>query len=412
MPTKEMAVDLFRPKTLAVVGAGTAGIQGVCHYLAFLASHGWVVTLIHSPKIDTLGIGESTNPPFVTSLEDGANFNIIDDLEKIDGTLKFGTQYVNWRDTPFTVPTLTGHAAVHMNTFKLKEFTLPRLKEIWGDRFQIIEGTVSKLENNDESVHIVVEGVDYYFDYAVDNRGFPKSFNDYTVIEDNPVNHCLVHNTLIRENWHTTLHQATPDGWMFGVPLTSRTSYGYLFNDSITSVDQAKINFSKEINVPVAELDNIEYKFKSYYTNKVLDKRILKNGNRAVFFEPMFANSLWLYKQTDRLFVSYVKGFFDQHKVNDTFLGMAKDVEELICFFYHGGSLYNTDFWNQVKPYASKKLEKSKSFDVMKKLMVRQYKNKQFNPEINEYSWVFGEKHMFVIDDKLGYHYFKDTGTE
>jgi len=394
-------------KTLAVVGAGTAGIQGICHYLAYLGSHGWTVTLIHSPKINILGIGESTNPPFVEALEDGANFNILDDMAELDATFKFGTRYVNWRDVPFTVPVLTGHAALHINTFKLKEFSLPRIKSIWGDKFQIIEGTVSSMENKDDFVEITVDGIAYQFDYAVDNRGFPELYDDYHVIDNSPVNRALIHNTLETETWNATLHQATPDGWMFGVPLSSRTSYGYLFNDNITTVDNAKANFSKEIDVPVNELDNIEYKFTSYYANNVLDRRILKNGNRAVFFEPMFANSLWLYKMTDRLFVSYIKQGIPESHVNDVFQSMAHEVEELICFFYHGGSVYNTEFWKNIRPYASKKLETSKSFSIMKKIMTRQHKFKQFDPTINEHSWVFSEKHMFTIDEKLGYNYFK-----
>ena len=196
---------------------------------------------------------------------------------------------------------------------------------------------------------------------------------------------------------------------MFGVPLSSRTSYGYLFNDRITPVDVAKANFSKEIDVPVDELDTIEYKFMSYYAKNVLDKKILKNGNRAVFFEPMFANSLWLYKMTDRLFVSYIKQGIPESHVNDVFQSMAHEVEELICFFYHGGSKYNTEFWKNVKPYASKKLETSKTFSIMKKIMTRQHKLKQFDPTINEHSWVFSEKHLFTIDEKLGYNYFKSN---
>ena len=400
---------MAKSKTIAVVGTGTAGIQGICHYLAYLGSHGWTVTLIHSPKINILGIGESTNPPFVEALEDGANFNILDDMEELDATFKFGTHYVNWRDTPFTIPVLTGHAALHINTFKLKEFLLPRIKSIWGDKFQIIEGTVSSMENKDEVVEIIVDGTAFQFDYAVDNRGFPEEYGDYHVIEDNPVNRALVHNTPEIATWNATLHQATPDGWMFGVPLSSRTSYGYLFNDRITPVDVAKANFSKEIDVPVDELDTIEYKFMSYYAKNVLDKKILKNGNRAVFFEPMFANSLWLYKMTDRLFVSYIKQGIPESHVNDVFQSMAHEVEELICFFYHGGSKYNTEFWKNVKPYASKKLETSKTFSIMKKIMTRQHKLKQFDPTINEHSWVFSEKHLFTIDEKLGYNYFKSN---
>ena len=49
---------------LAVIGVGSAGIQSLCHFLAWL-DKSWEIYSIHSPKIPISGIGESTNPRFL-----------------------------------------------------------------------------------------------------------------------------------------------------------------------------------------------------------------------------------------------------------------------------------------------------------------------------------------------------------
>mgnify|MGYP000394363711 CR=1 FL=1 len=48
---------------------------------------------------------------------------------------------------------------------------------------------------------------------------------------------------------------------------------------------------------------NIEYHFKSYYAKQFLNGRIIKNGNAAIFFEPMSAFSLFLYDKINRSFL-------------------------------------------------------------------------------------------------------------
>ena len=388
-------------KKLAILGVGSSGILALSHFLYFL-DNSWDVVSIHDPNIPILGIGESTNPGFVHSLELSTNFNMHDELLEgnIDATLKLGTYYENWRNSSFINPFLGGSTALHMNTYLLKDWAIPKFKEKWRNRFQELHGNVTELTNFANYVSLKVDDLEYKFDYVMDCRGFSKDSNDYIFV-DNPTNYCLVHNKPIDKEFLHTKHVATEDGWMFVVPLKSRESYGYLFNSTITDIETAKINFSKIINVPINELDNIFYSFKSYYTTKLITGRIIKNGNRAAFFEPMFANSLWLYDAANRTFYDYLIGSHTEESANKHFQTISKDIEEMICFHYHGGSLYQTPFWNNAVKYSTQRLEKST------KIKETQKANTYFKTIARNvsFTWGFDLHALQLIDKNMEYNY-------
>lgn len=400
-------------KKIAIIGAGSAGIQSACHFLAYL-NKDWQITLIHDPKINILGIGESSNPPFINALEVGTNFNMYNDLDALDGTMKLGTVYKNWREHDFFNPLLTGQTAVHFNTHKLKEFAIPRLHKKWPDKFVEIHGTCTEIVDDGTKVTLLIDKEYQDFDYLVDCRGFPRTFNDlpgmpkgyndYTVVENPTVNYSLTYNKPRIIEDIVTGHVATPDGWMFTVPLTSRTGCGYMFNTSFTTIDQARQNFSKIIDVPVDEITTgVEYKFQSYYTNKLLNGRILKNGNQSVFFEPMFANSLWVYDQVNRLFFDHLINGASEEATNQKFKHVATSVLDLIYFHYHGGSNFKTPFWEYIVPLATKKVYESPHFkhacDVLKYV-------KESRHYVEGVQWVYSALNLEVIDKNFGYNYF------
>ena len=386
-------------RKLAIIGIGSAGIHSLCHFLAWL--EGWEVTSIHDPSIDILGIGESTNPPFYESMQNGLNFHIIEDLPKIDGTIKFGSEFVDWRENRFTNPLVGGLTALHINTFKLAEFALPRLREIWGDKFNEVRGNVSEVFPDGT---VVVDGAPHYFDYVMDCRGFTKDFSNYTMIENMPVNHALIHNTppTVTEaiGPYTTEQVATRNGWMFVVPLLSRTSYGYLFNDEITTIDNARSDFSNTIGVE--EIDRIEYKFSSYYINSLVNGRVFTNGNAAAFIEPLFANSQWIYNSINRLTFSYMIGEFNESFINDQFREVMEAVDTMIAYHYHGGSIYDTEFWRYAKDVTYDKAMR-KVNEISPRL--RYYTDNKFLP-VEGTGWVFSPKSLYEIDRNFGYRYF------
>lgn len=356
---------------LAVIGVGSAGIVSLCTQLALLDD--WEITSIHSPDIPILGIGESTNPKFVGALEYGLDFDPHLDLPSLNGNLKFGTKYIDWRKKEFYEPLLDGTTAIHFDTSSLAKWALPRFKKRWGDKFKTIEGTVTNIEDKDGYALVEVNDITYAFHHIIDCSGTPSpdtisGFTGTSAEFYKPkalLNHCLIHTIKGGSDKpiEYTGHIATPDGWMFTIPLPTRINYGYLFNDTITPLKTATENFSKQINVPVEKLLGVDYSFEPYVIREMTKGHITRNGNAAVFFEPMFANSLFLYDKINRVLVECILNAYPIHLANRDFRSEARMILNTIAFHYLGGSTYSTPFWEYAKNWSKEILNESPQFE-------------------------------------------------
>ena len=87
---------------IIIVGGGTAGWLSACNLakqLNVVADNSFNITLIESPDIPTIGVGEGTWPTMRKTLNrlgiDEADF-----MRECNATFKHGTKFVNWRKTP------------------------------------------------------------------------------------------------------------------------------------------------------------------------------------------------------------------------------------------------------------------------------------------------------------------------
>jgi tryptophan halogenase len=401
-------VPNLNKKRLGVIGVGTAGIASISHIIPWLGNV-WDVVSIYDPSTPILGIGESTNPNFISTLENGTGFNLTTDLDQIDGTLKFGTKYINWREYDWVNPLFGAGHALHFNNFKLKEFAFERFKKLWPEKFKVLEGKVTDVTNEFQCVHVIVDNTVEKFDYVIDCRGFPSDYTSYNISDCSPLNRCFVYSMppYMADQFLCTEHIATKHGWTFGIPLTTRHTYGYLFNDSISTEEQVLDDMSTMFLTNVTKDDLKEYKFKSYYTKKVLDKRILKNGNRALFFEPLSASSIFCYIEIAELFLHHLnkQEKYNEMFVNTEFTKLAKSLEDMLSFLYHGGTNFDTEFWKYAKDKANVRLNNSKEFANT----ITEYKQMHKNgTSLTGRSWFFTPHNLRVIDEKMNYNYFKE----
>ena len=386
---------------LAIIGVGSAGILSLCHFLSNM-DETWEITSIHNPSKKIQGIGESSNPSFLNALERGLGFEIVKDLDKLNGTLKFGTKYTDWRSHEFINPLLGGFMALHFDTHSLYSFAMGRLTNRWGNKFKIIKGNVNKVENNKDEVKLKIDNIDHSFDFVIDCGGTPKSFKSYKMGES-LLNTCLVHNTepSSEPELKHTGHIATKNGWLFRVPLKTRTSYGYMYNTTITTDKEAKKNFSDTIGIPVKDLQKIKYKFKPYYTEKALEGRVLKNGNAVAFFEPMFANSLFIYDTVNREFWEHLVGAKQNiDKVNKNIVALATNTLSLIAFHYLGGSTYSTKFWRRAKKWGKKETQKSNIMEYHNRILDGINKNSDW---VTIHNYCFAPHSFAILARNLGY---------
>ena len=394
---------------IAVIGAGSAGAISVAQLCANVPA-GFEIVNIYDPSTNILGIGESTNSGFITVLEQACGFNFLEDLGEMDSTLKFGNKFINWREDDWVNPLLDGGVAIHINNFKLKEFVHKRCAERWPDKFRTIEAKVIDIRNVIDGAVVEMDKGSLIFDYVVDTRGFPQDWTNYKMVTSLPINHALIHTVYEPGNWQYTEHKATKNGWMFGIPLQHRRTYGYLYNDTVTTKDEALADLAEMFNTTPEQIGRQEgvgeYQFKSYYANKVLDGRIFKNGNRAIFFEPISASSIYFYIYANYLLIDHLKGIHTAQEVNDKFVDYAKQLEDMICFFYHGGSIYDTPFWDMAKARTTEHLMKSKNFRTA---LVDCFDKNTMGLPHYAHPWVFSGFHLNLIDKKFDYNYFTDV---
>ena len=351
---------------IAVIGTGTVGVLSVCHFLGYTKNV--EVVCVHNPKKNILGIGESSTVRMPELLWKSLDFNFEFDGQELQYTPKLGVKFKNWRSHDFVSSIIPPSYAIHFDNFKLAEVIFKKIHAKYKNRFSELKIDIESLKQNDKEVIINNQ---YKFDYVIDCRGFPKDYSNYTMV-DLPINHCLVHAVDEPGTWKFTYHTAHKNGWMFGIPLQKRQGWGYLYNDTITSKEDALKNF-REIRNKDINLDNIrEYMFKPFKANKYVNGRIMVNGNSALFYEPIEAISGGFYDTLNIFYYEYIfHKTFNEGDININVNYMADKYVNFISYLYRGGSTYDTDFWRYAVKICNNNLKNKKWFETIESIKQR-----------------------------------------
>jgi len=89
--------DEKRLKHIAIVGGGTAGWVAASVLARALYDYGCAITVIESPDIGTVGVGEATIPPFLDLLR-FLDINEADFVRHTQATYKLGIKFQDWRE--------------------------------------------------------------------------------------------------------------------------------------------------------------------------------------------------------------------------------------------------------------------------------------------------------------------------
>ncbi|HXJ21790.1 MAG TPA: tryptophan 7-halogenase [Polyangia bacterium] len=394
-------------RKIAIVGAGSAGLLTATHLCTWL-DDSWEVCAVHDPGKDILGIGESTNGAFISVLERGTNFSLANpgDMAALDATLKFGSKFVGWRARPWINPLLSGNIAIHFNNRRFKDFVFERLRALWPGQFTMLEAGVHEIANYADRVRLDTDRGAFDFDYVVDCMGTPPAFEGYTLSDCTLVDRCRIH--VVRDYAFEpfTDHIATRDGWMFGVPLDGRKTYGYLYNQAITDERAAEEEMMRLLGAPSLDAGGYKqsYALRCYHANQLISGRVCKNGNRALFFEPLIANSMFLYIYASRLIYDHVAGGQEAGKCNDLFVKAVQEMEDVISYYYQGGSTFDSEFWRTAAAQARARLDRRPQLaEYLQKLATlkrRGILNAAPGYALSPHTWE-------IVDAALGYHSFE-----
>lgn len=321
---------------VSIVGGGNGG----CFTALFLS---WFekdleVELIYNPEILPERVGQATTLEPPSMLWGSTRFNWYNN--PIHATFKSGILYEGFgkyneklfHDFP------ASNMAMHYCPWELQSFILK------SGHFKVTESTV--LDPNKVDA-----------DYVFDCRGRPDDYTDYDELV-NPINACL----LGKPNWDTTKalwsrHVATPDGWTFVIPTHEDSPshdycVGYCYNSSITSKLEAQKNFLEMFDVELLH----QVDFKNYFAkNPIVDDRILLNGNRLFFLEPLESSSIQAYLECVRFFGNYIiTQKAPLERAGSSAKRYIKQLQNFVLWHYQFGSKYNTPFWDYAKALSFK----------------------------------------------------------
>ena len=329
---------------VSVVGGGNAGV-----FTALFLDHavGAEVELIHDPKIPCERVGQATltSPPRL--LFEATKFNWYDN--PIHATFKSGILYEGWGKVNKKVfHDFPSHQmAMHYCPWEMHKHVLNSAQ------FKVTEGQV--------------DPKDVDADYVFDCRGKPRDYSNYEQLI-NPTNACI----LAKPNWDTTQafwsrHVATPNGWTFVIPTHTQSPshdycVGYCYNSSITSKEDAEKNMLEMFDVEVTKHINYD----NYVSKEVvIDGRIILNGNRLFFLEPLESSSTQSYMEVVLNFGRILQSKGKLDNLNYKVRTYIKQLQNFVLWHYQFGSKYDTPFWNYAKkltfsdPLFYSKLEKS-----------------------------------------------------
>ncbi len=90
-----------RIRSIAVVGGGTAGWLAASMLARALPATGIAITVIESPDIGTVGVGEATIPPIIDLLR-FLSINEEDFVRQTQATFKLGIKFTDWKELGHT----------------------------------------------------------------------------------------------------------------------------------------------------------------------------------------------------------------------------------------------------------------------------------------------------------------------
>ena len=323
---------------IAIIGGGSAGVWTALHYGFFTRNDKNIeVELLYDPEIDSFPVGQGTVPEVASLLWAACGTDWYHN--EIRATPKLGILYEN-----FSRENTNIYHPFHLNSIALQSDPKYLQKYILNSGlFAVKEEHVTDLETVDADVifdcrgNVNTEDIEYAPLYI-------------------PVNSVLLATSTMNDNTQNwTRSVATPDGWTFVIPnTTNTTSYGYLYNKDITPLETAKTNFSELFGKEFPnEIKAANLPFESYRAIESIridsnGRKIILNGNRLAFLEPLEATAIGFYLDVAKFTFNWVVGQMDIHEMNNVSASINNQIHELhtfILWHYIRGSVYDTPFW-------------------------------------------------------------------
>ncbi|GAB4532459.1 MAG: tryptophan 7-halogenase [Pleurocapsa sp.] len=349
---------------VAVIGGGSAGFLAAAHltkkFPQFELFH------IYDSRIPIIGVGEGTLPAFRPWLQELTGLNFKQLVEKCHITRKFGIHFENWgkKRQQFMhnfLPVGLDHG-IHFSAPTIVELLKNYVRGIHLDKRVIAlksDGRSALIEFEDET--------ELEVDFVFDASGFPKKMDEgYLQVPLIPTNSATIRRGPVSDYQVATRTIARPHGWMFVIPLTTHTSYGYIYNSSISSQREIEEDFDAFMAAEdITRIKGIEkhLSFPSFTCVEPFDGVVFKIGNAAGFLEPLEATALQVLQHQIAVATSFPLNYLARleqstnlqqriklnqghiDRVNKHLVKYVLQIALFLSWHYVEGSCFDTEFW-------------------------------------------------------------------
>ena len=337
----------LKRQKVAVIGRGTAGV------LSAMMLRKWGneyvdVEVFYNPDIPEVSVGEGSQLSLPALLYLCQNWTFKDYVPLFNSTLKCGIQYYGWGTKgdffhSFPPP---GYG-MHFSATQLQDVLMDTLKQ------QDVKFTEADIGHHN----------DIDADFIMDARGGPSDPENNPLYE--PLKHTVTNAAVVAQcEWDAPLYNYTiadaqPNGWIFGIPLQNRISFGYCYNSEISKEEDIQKELEKYVSLSHHDLrikDDPRHLHFDSYRRKVnwVDNRVAYVGNTSFFAEPLEATAIEFQTNIiERTIDLWSRPAGDdktefQKECNSWYTQWAKEAEAVImCHYAAENPRYPTEFWKE-----------------------------------------------------------------
>jgi len=358
-------------KSILIVGGGSAGWMAA----SYLAKHTRAkITLVESPNIPIIGVGESTIPSINDFIE-AVGITEQDLMEHCSAIRKYTIQHNNWNgDNTFwwhhfcfdenehdeqldwmqtaTLPNKKWRHAYHLDATKLGLMLRDKVGIPNGVKHVLDD--IERIDHDDNGiVSVVGKKYSYTADLYIDCTGFksllrkqlgvqlkthPGLINNYALAGPGEYVEPMV---------NYTQTYAMDYGWRWRVCIQHRTGNGYAFNRDLVSIEQARQEFIEK--TPGLHKDKIfEVPMYNQFNPAPWKQNVIALGLSCGFLEPLEATGLFLIHAPVKLLVRLLDDSNGAEKYNRVWTRMYNHIADFLSMHFTTSQLNHTEYWRSI----------------------------------------------------------------
>ena len=390
MERRFIKVGYFRVcMNIIIVGGGTAG-----YLSALMLSHktDYNITIIKSPNISTIGVGESTVGSFIETLRDhcGINmdefnfyvrpitkygieldfgytpfhytfdyaFDVIDYKSNLPNGFNFkGGNYGNSKLSKYMIEKINAHPNPESTAYHIENsLFLDYLEKVLLIRgVKIISEEITDIKKDGNIIQLLNNK--YEADYFIDCSGFKSilsnsewySYNNMLINDRALFFQKRLGNSIRPYTKGTTMN----NGWLWEIDHNDKTACGYVYSSNHITDEEAKLEAESKLDITI---DNSRIiKFKSGRLKEHWIGNVITLGNSDGFVEPLEASSIMVILKLSKDIIdiiTYGKNQYNLIKKYNIFVNNYLDtIRDFIFIHFAFNKKLDTEYW---KEYRSK----------------------------------------------------------